>query len=161
NYGTNEIFLPAGPGRISDVSAGLGGGGVAEVYVLAADHSVWVYNTDAWRSLGGWASEISATRDGHVYAIGSDGKGYLNNDNGNAYTWQWLGAPTVSFVYGDGLRVTQSWASEISAGAGQVFAIGPDHAIYVDNGATPGSWQLVDNARYFSKASATQDGQVY
>jgi hypothetical protein len=135
---------------VTDVSASIGSNGIAEVFALATDHSVWVNMSGSWHNLGGSATMISAI-NGRVYAIASNGSVWFNTDTGSASTWTNIGG----------------YALTISAtayhGQDEVFAIGGDNnmmAIWV-NSTTGVNWQLVDSQRKFSKISATQNNEVY
>jgi hypothetical protein len=149
DFGGSREGALGGP-QVTDVSASRGAGVGPEVFALATDHAVWVC-TGAWHSLGGWASEISATRDGRVYVIGGNSGVYTNTDNGSPSTWQALGGRALDISAG---------ASQLG-GSDEVFAIGWDHNIWLNTTTNASVWQLVDNQRSFTRISATQNNEVY
>ena len=107
---------------------------------------------------GGNYARISATRDGHVYAVTADGSDvrYLDS-NGNGID---LGAPSP------GIRIDGGSPSSVAAsvgwfGSNEVFAIGSDGAIYVNSANAPGQWRLVDNSAYYAELSATVNDTVF
>jgi hypothetical protein len=141
----------------SDVSAGLKPNGMPLVYAIStADHSVWVMNTWPEQLEGGsqgycYASAISGTRHGEVYAIDYYTCAvWVHPWNGS---WQCLGYP--------GGKCAWQISAGASGGHDQVFAINSDGAIYVYKSTGGAGWQLVDNTRVFTKLSASQDDQVY
>jgi hypothetical protein len=157
--GTRIDLSQNGPQGVLAVSAGVDANGWAEVFAIDSMNS----GRRLWRYDGGWQllstapySEISATRDGQVYAghnssiwTGTINDVQLFDANGVAHD---LGNPG-------------SYASSITAGVDrygrdQVFAInGRIGAIYV-NDANSG-WSLVDNSQLFLWLSATQNNVVF
>ena len=144
--------------QVSDVSAGLKPNGAPVVYSISTtDHSVWVAGAVWPEQLEGgsqgycYASAISGTRHGEVYAIDYYTCAvWVHPWNGS---WQCLGYP--------GGKCAWQISAGASGGHDQVFAINSDGAIYVYKSTGGAGWQLVDNTRVFTKLSASQDNCVY
>ena len=148
DYWTNQwghskslLGAPANTG-ITDVSASIDPGtGNAEVFALGQDHRLYLcdgYGT--WHNFGGAYRGISATRDGQVYAVTSDGSD-VRLVNGNGNTTADLGAPDD----GTGPYASHSIAASVGwFGGDEVFAIGGGGEIYVNSAGSPGGWRLVD-----------------
>jgi hypothetical protein len=159
----SDLSFWGGPAQASAVSAGLDGQGNPEVYVLGSDHSVWSCHSGAWfpawsqLASPGWATQISGTRDGYVFAVGPGGNVFENAGSGNANTWQSLGAPSWTIYWG-GMQFTFSGATQVSApNRFMVYAISDNHAIYAyDNG-----WQLIDSGHYFTEIAAGAHATVF
>src|SRR5205807_1039882 len=73
--GTNRYNL-AGPKNVFAVSASIDpNSGLSEVFALAAPYAngnygpLWLHDANGWHYFGGSYVDISATRDGHVYAV--------------------------------------------------------------------------------------------
>jgi hypothetical protein len=146
--------------QVSQVSASVDPKtGLAEVYALGTDRSLWRMDSNAvWHSLGGSYKRISATRDGQCFAVTSDGSDVrLFNQADQPID---LGAPG-------------GYASDIAAGRGafygqdEVFAIGPDGGIWAWNGDYPvygvgpyRAWREIATGS-FGTLSATQNGVVF
>jgi hypothetical protein len=177
--GTKRYDL-AGPGKIVALSASVDPNtGTGEVFALShlnvnsgpftIDAGLWLCDSNgAWHSFEGWYAGpygfpiayddyggISATHDGHVYAVRSDGANidYFDSNGFSSH----LGAPNA----GNGSWAGNSLAaSDSRSGTNEVFAIGPGLAIYVNTG-TPGQWQLVDNSTKFVTLSASPNDTVF
>ena len=102
------------------ISAGLDAVGNPEVYAIGTDHAVYVNRGSGYTNLGGYALQISATVQDTVYAIGTDHAVY-ENAGGGGYT----------NLGGYALAIS---ASLDVAGNLQVFAIGSDNGLYLNQG---------------------------
>jgi hypothetical protein len=165
--GTSRHNL-AGPGGIFGVSASVDPNtGYGEVFALQVwnngsliNHGpLWVCNSQGiWQDLGGDYGSLSATRDGHVYAISSvNGDVYYVNSNGAFTDLSQPAAGTMSWV-----APAASHFSWFGSSGNEVFVIGnQDGAIYVNSANSPGHWRLVDNSAYFESLSATRDDTVF
>src|SRR5207244_308739 len=137
--------------------------GNAELFALAYPTSysnygqLWLLDSSlTWNYLGGYYTGISATRDGHVYAVGPHGwHVYYLDSHGNGPD---LGAPSPGGVpyAGSSLAASVGWF-----GGNEVFAIGPDAHIYVNSANGYGQWRLVDKSAQFSSLSATANDTVF
>jgi hypothetical protein len=109
-----------------------------------------------WKTLTSYRySYISAAQDGYVYAIMSDHVHVLYiNSNGNVTS---LGSPNAA---GYGFGAT-SPAALTPSGANEVFVIGADKGIYVNEGTSPWGWRLVDHSAQFASLSVNQNGTLY
>jgi hypothetical protein len=161
---------PPGPQRIFALSASIDpNSGAPECFALAYSNSLYYSNWGElwlWDSSGGWNSlgfngpsgltAISATHDGHVYAVTWEGGGhvYYVNSYGSGID---LGAPNPGVLLYAGNSIA---ASVGRSGDNEVFAIGANHAIYVNSSNTKGDWRLVDNNQ-FASLSATQNNTVF
>ena len=146
-------FLPAGARRFPNLAAGQIPNTPVRPYLWLCDSS------HTWWVCGGFYTGISATRDGHVYAVGFDGS-YVSDIDSNAKTTE-LGVPKTPS--GDGvLAGPDSVAASIGwSGGNEVFVIGRDRAIYVNSSNTKGDWRLVDNSAQFSSLSTTANDTVF
>jgi uncharacterized protein with LGFP repeats len=129
-------------GYVKALSAGLDANGNPEVYGIGADNAVYVNNGTGWVDLGGSAKALSATAGGAVYVIGSNNSVSVN-------------------AGGSGFVNLGGYALAISAGLDangnpEVYAIGSDHALYVNHGA---GW--VDLGGYVQAISASTQNTVY
>jgi hypothetical protein len=144
-----------GPSGVFAVSASVDPStGHGEVFALA--YAGGAFGTGVlWRcdSHGNWSNPfsglyegISATHDGHVYAVTASGSAveYFNS-NGTGTS---LGAPA------SGLGASSLAATVSLLGLNEVYAIGGNGALYVNQGNSPGNWQLVDNHAQFVSLSA-------
>jgi hypothetical protein len=122
-------------GYAKQISAGLDANGQPEVYAIGIDDAVYVNDGNGWADLGGYAKQISATLDGTVYAIGKDNSVSVHNGSGK---WVDLG--------GYALQIS---ASLDGANNPEVYAIGVDSAVYVNDG---NGW--VDLGGYAKQISA-------
>jgi hypothetical protein len=163
---TTRHNLPGGP-RAFSVSATVSPCGCSEVFALqngALDNStphgpLWLCDElGNWHNLGGDYYSISATHDGHVYAVTTTGSVSYLDANGNATN---LGAPVA------GVKLTAApaagrghfWLSPNSYN--EVFVIGQDNAIYVNDGTNAASWHLVDKSASFADISASGNNTVF
>jgi hypothetical protein len=137
--------------------------GAAEVFAVQDSAAgpvgaLWLYDAhNTWHNFGGsyavWHDDdLSATRDGQVYAVTSDDSDIKLVDSSGHVTD--LGNPNP----GSSIR-------GVAAGVGwygqdQVFAIAGG-ALYVNSANAPGYWRLVDNGASFTTLSATQHDQVF
>ena len=143
--------------------------GTGAVFMLRNDQEIWYCDSNLkwnYEGYGPW-SALSATRDGHVYAVTADGSSVhliasneLGNFGGEGDALI-LGAPNTS----KGAAV-QTGRNSVAASVGwfggnEVFAIGQDGAIYVNSSNTYGDWRLVDNRAYFVSLSATPNNTVF
>ena len=129
-------------GYVKAIGAGLDANGNPEVYGIGADNALYVNNGTGWVDLGGYAKAVSATARGTAYVIGSDNAVYMN-------------------VGGSGFVDLGGYALGISAGLDangnpEVYAIGLDHALYVNKGS---GW--VDLGGYVQAISAGTHNTVY
>jgi hypothetical protein len=167
--GTSRRDL-GGPGYIEALSASVDpNGGFGEVFALRSLGGyngvglLWLCDSGGnWHSLGGKYTSISATTDGHVYAVTENNTGvrYLDS-SGNGMD---LGTPTTGGLYGAGGAGTGGTIITASVnwfGANEVFVIGNDAAIYVYNAHASGQWRLVDNRAFFTSLSATPNDTVF
>jgi hypothetical protein len=166
--GTSRRDL-GGPGYIEALSASVDpNGGLGDVFALRRLYnnnvgSLWLCDSAGnWHSFGGKYTSISATTDGHVYAVTENNSGvrYLDS-KGNSTD---LGTPTTGGLYGEGgawVDGTIIAASVNGFGSNEVFAIGNDAAIYVYNSHASGQWRLVDNQVHFTTLSATPNDTVF
>jgi hypothetical protein len=154
-----------GPNDVFAVSASTDpnvGTGASEVFALTRTYGsnygpLWLHDANGWHYFGGWYVDISATRDGHVYAVTLFGSSisYLDS-NGTATD---VGAPNGgvhSVAYNNSVAASVGWF-----GGNEVFAIGADHAIYVNSANAPGQWRLVNNQLGFRSLSATVNDTVF
>jgi hypothetical protein len=107
-------------GYVKEISAGLDASGNPEVFGIGTDNAAWVNRGAGWTSLGGYVTEISATRNNTVYGIGTDNAAWVNRGAG----WTSLGG----------------YVKEISAGLDasgnpEVFGIGLNDGVWVNRGA--------------------------
>jgi hypothetical protein len=130
-------------GYAKQVSAGLDATSSPVVYAIGADNAVWLNNGSGWVSLGGYAKQISATVANAVYAIGTDDAVWVYEASGSH--WVSLGG-----------YAKQISAGTDAAGNPEVYAIGGDDAVYVNDG---GPW--LDRGGYVKQIVATMDNIVY
>jgi hypothetical protein len=155
-FGSQVLWAPFGK-QFSQVSASIDPKtGQAEVYALSLDHSLWRMDSGAvWHNLGGSYKEISATQDGQVVAVTSDGsdvRGFNKDDQPVD-----LGAPG-------------GFVGDVAAGRGvfyhqdEFFATGLDGGIWVWNGDYVNgpyrAWREIATGT-FGTLSATQNGTVF
>jgi hypothetical protein len=168
--GTSRLASPSrhnlfGPYNVFAVSASLDPKtGYAEVFALssapiqrAAEGRLWLCDSNGtWHNFGGSYVDISATRDGHVYAVNVYARVSYLDSNGNATD---VGAPSYGVQYygiGSAVAASTGWF-----GQNEVFAIGMDGVLYVNSGNAPGQWQMVDNHHLFTSLSATVNDTVF
>src|SRR5262245_8967058 len=146
-------FEPASsPGNVFAVIATVDpNSGGASVFLLAGSNpgTLWWWDSYGnWYNLGGSYSSISATRDGHVYAVTWNGGDVCYLDGYGNVTH--LAAPSCSKGIGIAYGSASIAASVGRLGGSEVFAIGLDHAIYVNGSNTYGDWRRVDNSTLFA-----------
>jgi hypothetical protein len=162
---TGAIRYDLGGANVFALSASLDpttGYNSSEVFALCTTYgsrygNLNLHDSGGWHWLGGYYTNISATRDGHVYAvnIGGSNISYIGSDGSSID----LGAPNPGT---DGNGYAHTIAASIGRyGQNEVFALGGDGAIYVNSGNDPGQWRLVDNHIRFSSLSATVNNTVF
>jgi hypothetical protein len=132
--------------------------GFGEVYALSNSGTLWRCDSAGnwWNTFVGAYKGISATRDGGVYAVTLDGK--------HVIYWNFKGIPTDLSAPNPG---TGPWANNSLAasigwfGSNEVFAIGPNQALYVNSTNMAGQWRLVDNTQAFVAVSASPNDTVF
>src|SRR5262249_23293188 len=145
-----------GPGGVTKVSASVDPAtGCGEVFALTYAGALWVCD-----SYGHWSNPfpgryeyISATRDGHVYAVTADlSAAEYFNANGVGTN---LGAPPSGVLQGDGEQGWPAIAATVNAiGVNEVYVVGENGVLYVDQGNSPRGWQVVDNHATFVGVAA-------
>jgi hypothetical protein len=158
--GTSQHDL-GGPGNIVQVSASVDPHtGFAEVFALqdtsggGTPHGpLWMCDSSGnWHNFGGDYLTISATRDGHVYAVTPSGDVRYLDSNGQVTD---LGAPAAGVATWLPIAASVAWGGY----GNEVFVIGAqDQAIYVNSG---NSWRLVDNSAQFTDLSASQNDTLF
>jgi hypothetical protein len=131
-------------GYSKQISAGLDAAGRPEVYAIGGDNAVYLNNGSGWIRLGGYAKEISATVDNTFYHIGTDDAVYVGH-----------GLASPGYVRLGG-QVKQISAGADLAGNPEVFAIGYNDAVFVNNGSG-----YVNLGGYAKQISATLHNTVY
>jgi hypothetical protein len=158
--------LGAPPGGAVDLSAGLDytQGDPPYLYALSgSNHSIWCNEIGIWFQLGQGSSyqQISAARYNGVYALSLKGNVELVDLSGYEH---FLGAPGGGYRW-RGQALTISAGFDNTTNSFQVFAVGWNHAIYVDKTdiwmQNSTGWQLVDNQARFTQLSATFNNEVY
>jgi hypothetical protein len=146
---TVEVSIDGGSftnlgGYSKQISAGLDDAGNPEVYAIGGDNAVWLNKGSGWVRLGGYAKEISATVDNTFYHIGTDDAVYLG-----------YGVAGTGFVRLGG-QVKQISAGTTLAGNPEVFVIGFNDAVSVNNGSG-----YINLGGYAKQISATINNTVY
>jgi hypothetical protein len=175
DFQTNSLFPGStrtalgGPSNVRAVSASMDPGtGYAEVFAETWNFTLWRCDSHGtWTQLSDGAAssiygDISATRDGQVYAVNlHDQYVELFHANGSVTD---LGNPegylrTINGS-GDGQGIA---AGRDLYGGNEVFAIGQGGALYVNSGdgLWAGKWVLIDGSRLYTCLSATRDGGVF
>jgi hypothetical protein len=157
-YVDQTRYALGGP-KVTDVSASIDQsfsifGHRPEVFALNTSGLLWRWApSTGWLQLGGPTqfAEISATRDGQVYA-----DTYLIH---NTTSVDLIDATGKTYYLGANFYDVS--AGRDASGRDEVFALGFDNHIYVNDAGTPTGWQLVDGSRQFYRISATQHGEVY
>jgi hypothetical protein len=157
-----------GNGEVFFVNTMLDSGGVSVASNLGViDSAGTVHSLVGWGEgdAGGWnwITGISATCDGHVYAaqVGVTDHVYYVDSNGSRTD---LGMPKPGLATphtDEGMYAQSLLAASVGYfGGNEVFAIGADGYIYVNEGR-PGDWLLVDNTARFVSLSATPNDTVF
>jgi hypothetical protein len=161
--GTNRYNL-GGPSHVFAVSASIDPNtGSSEVFALTSAYEnsnygpLWLCDSNGyWHYFGGYYVDISATRDGHAYAVNLFGASVSYIDSSGTITD--VGAPSGGVYYGFGNSVA---ASVGRYGQNEVFALGGSTGVlYVNSDNAPGQWLLVDNHN-FTSLSATANNTVF
>jgi hypothetical protein len=137
--------------------------GSGEVFALTVTYTGPISHVQLWRcdSSGNWlqfsgsyeGSALSATRDGHVFALAQSNDVLYLDSQGNAID---LGKPSPSFSP-DTIAASVGWF-----GDNEVFVTGSyTNALYVCQVSQPGAWQLVDPSHHFRDLSATPDNTLF
>jgi hypothetical protein len=158
-----------GPGNVRAVSASVDPNtGYAEVFAETEDLKLWRSDSlGHWTQLtdGGRSSvygDISATRDGQVYAVHlNDQHVQLFHANGSETD---LGNPEGNLRTINGSGDGDGIAAGVDFNGGnEVFAIGQQGALYVysTTGFWAGTWRLIDNTRLYTGLSATRADGVF
>jgi hypothetical protein len=149
-----------GPTAIREVSASVdpqtGHGGV---FALDFNGTIWWCNSfGQWSQLPGSYGDMCATDDGHVYAVTSNGSDvrYLSS-NGSATD---LGMPPAG-VSGPPFGGSSLAASTGLRGKNEVFVVGQNGAIYLNDRNALGQWSLVDNSQVFVGLSAARNNTLF
>ena len=157
--GTTRYNL-GGPGAIVKVSASVdpqtGFGGA---FALDDYGTIWWFNSaGSWSALPGSYRAMCATDDGHVYAVTSNGSDvrYLSS-NGSATD---LGMPPAG-VSGPPFGGSSLAASTGLRGKNEVFVVGQNGAIYLNDRNALGQWSLVDNSQVFVGLSAARNNTLF
>ena len=161
------LAFRSGPSAVYAVSASVEPVyGLGEVFALSSGN-LWRWRFDdgvgGWSNFGGNYAAISATRDGHVYALTYSGDVHYVDSFGNSTD---LGAPNTGIdVQIPGYNATTSTTSIAASvgwwGGNQVYVIDNYGEIYVNTANTSGQWQLVDNHQAFVSLSANANGTLY
>jgi hypothetical protein len=131
-------------GYSKQISAGLDATGNPEVYAIGGDNAVYLNKGSAWVRLGGYAKQISASVNNTYYHIGTDDAVYLGH-----------GVAGTGFVRLGG-QVKQISAGTDLAGNPEVYAIGFNDAVFVNNGSG-----YVNLGGYAKQITATLHNTVY
>jgi hypothetical protein len=155
-YGSEDggAFAWLGPAG-KQVSAGLDASGNPDYYVINAQNQVDFVNpssplapqTSQGRVVAGYASAIGATTKDTLYYIGPENQ---------VYEWLYPDLQFFSFDIPLGFDAKQISAGVDASGLSEVFAIGEDNSVYVDDG---NGWVNLDFAA--TAISATVDNTVY
>ncbi|HLJ91884.1 MAG TPA: hypothetical protein VKU02_01695 [Gemmataceae bacterium] len=129
-------------GYVKQLSAGLDSDGNPEVYGIGMDDALYVNKGNGWVDLGSYVKAISATGRDTVYVIGKANDVFMN-------------------VGGNGFVNLGGYALDISAGLDndgnpEVYAIGSDHALFVNRGSG-----FLNLGGYVKAISATVQNTVY
>jgi hypothetical protein len=166
--GTSRVNL-GGPGSVDQVSASVDPNtGFGEVFALSSSGShslipvgpLWLCDSHGtWHDFGGQYEQISATQDGHVYAITSGGTVRYLDSNGNGPD---LGSPQTNG--GSGVTDLAAGLHHALIGGSTnnvVYVIGADGAIYVNYANASGKWQVVDHSKVFDSLSASGTDTIF
>jgi hypothetical protein len=148
-----------GPTNVFEVSASIDPlTGHGEVFALSGLGTLWRCDSNGnWFSYPGQYNDISATRNGHVYA--SMDTPFYPTD---VVYW----GSTTKVDVGAPADANGPWAPFVAAsvspsGHNEVFVVGPNAAIYVNSANAPGHWRLVDNSAVFWDISASANDTVF
>jgi hypothetical protein len=158
-----------GPGNVQFVSASVDPStGFAEVFAETSNLTLWRCDSHGhWTQLSDGKpssvyGDISATRDGQVYAVHlNDQHVELVHANGSVTD---LGNPEGNLRTINGSGDGDGLAAGIDFNGGnEVFAIGQQGALYVyqSDGFWAGTWRLIDNSRLYTSVSATRADGVF
>ena len=158
-----------GPANVRAVSASIDPStGYAEVFAETWNFTLWRYDSHgAWTQLSDGAAssfygDISATRDGQVYAVNLHNQ-YVELFHANGSVTN-LGNPEGYLRTINGSGNGQGIAAGLDLyGGNEVFAIGQYGALYVwsGDGLWAGAWRAIDSSRLYISVSAARDGGVF
>jgi hypothetical protein len=154
----NTFGAPYSGARIRAVSATLDPNTTyPEFFALDSYGTLYLHDINwTWHSLGGGYSEISATRDGHVFALDSVGQNLYYVDTAAHSTY--LGSPNTRY-YAYSWTIHDISASVDQFGQNVAYVAAIDGAIYMHVGSSSSApWKLIDNSAYFNYVSAPQAG---
>jgi hypothetical protein len=140
-----------------DPHTGFGG-----VFALDGNGTIWWCNSfGQWSHLPGSYRDMCATDDGHVYAATSNGSDVLYlSSNGSATD---LGTPPAGVISLPWSNRGESLAASTGffGGKNEVFVIGQNGAIYLDDSNARGQWSLVDKSQFFTNLSASRNNTLF
>jgi hypothetical protein len=155
--GTTRYNL-GGPTGITALSASIDPKtGFGDVFVLRAyGYIARCDSSGNWLQWSQWGnySSISATRDGHLFAINPFGGLTEFDSNANP---TYLGSPPGGVSNNSVVAASVAGGGLFGSGD-EAFVIGANQAIYVHLG---NQWNLVDNSAQFVRLSATRDNTVF
>jgi hypothetical protein len=167
--GNSSRTVLGGPTNVRAVSASIDPStGFAEVFAETWNWTLWRYDSlGTWTKLSdGVASsmygDISATRDGQVYAVNLHNQ-YVEMFHANGSVTN-LGNPEGYLRTINGSGDGQGIAAGLDLyGGNEVFAIGQYGALYVysGDGVWAGVWRTIDSSRLYTDVSAARDGGVF
>jgi hypothetical protein len=130
-------------GVVLSVSPSTDARGVSEVFVLGANHSLWVHNNAGWALLApaGTVSQVSASPGNVCFAV-----------DGDYSLWQYAGG--VWKELSPGGTVLSCSAGVDPSGKAEVFALAGDHSLWRDD---QGVWQLLSAAGTVNSVTASGD----
>jgi hypothetical protein len=169
SFGGSTRTALGGPGNVRAVSASIDPStGYAQVFAETWNWTLWRCDSHGtWTQLSDGAAssvygDISATRDGQVYAVNLHNQYVeLFHTNGSATN---LGNPEGYLRTINGSGDGQGIAAGLDLyGGNEVFAIGQYGALYVysGDGIWAGSWRVIDSSRLYTSVSAARDGGVF
>jgi hypothetical protein len=129
-------------GYAKQLSAGLDASGNPEVYAIGLDDAVYLDDGAGFIDLGGYAKQISTANGGIIYAIDGDNS-------------VWSYSAKSGFIHLGGYALDISAGLDANGNA-EVYAIGADNSLYVDDGNS-----FMDLGGYCKQISATVQGTVY
>jgi hypothetical protein len=168
-FGGSSRTALGGPTNVQAVSASIDPNtGYAEVFAETWNWTLWRCDSHGkWTQLSDGApssvyGNISATRDGQVYAVNLHNQ-YVELFHANG-TYINLGNPEGYLRTINGSGDGQGIAAGVDlVGGNEVFAIGQVGALYVYSfdGLWANTWRLIDNTRLYTSVSAARDGGVF